>query len=392
MTFRARGAAYVLTLCAVCVGCGTETIVAPPPAGFRAGTATELEVFALDEVTRTPLVGAEVTFEGASGVLGTEIADASGRATLATSEAPLAVEVRSSGHVTERWTGLGGRSFTLPLERRTARAVVEGSLDGAEGEWTVLATRPARVLHAAPLDTSVSAPCLARPSGCAFSLEAALDGTTSFVAFHSTGGVPDELRVLGTDVGGLALSSATRFDVVEVDVTLPDPGLGATEVVGVPGLAVSGRVAVLPWPMGAGAIALPDTSMELGSAWALFSTTLPDGGTSILVRRDAEADASLAAWSEWLSAPAASVSGNSLALTHPEADLLAVAFYAGETLLRNDLEVRASGSSSVTIPEGATRARVRAIDTNAPADGSLFDLDGAERRVSRLAEREVDLP
>lgn len=407
MAFPPRGVPYLSTASlggclwlgalSALTGCGSEAPAAPPRAGFERGSASELVVFALDEVTRQPLVNAEVLFEGPDADLGTARTDDTGRAVLVTTESPLAIEVRASGHVTERWYS-GGRTYAIPLQRTATISRVEETLVGAEGSWTVLATSPARVLHAMPLVASVSSACVANADGCTFSMDAPLDESTSFFAFHTDAlGAPDDLRVLGTLTAGLGLSSAMRFGVTEIDVSIPDPGAGATAVVGVPGIAVSGRVAVLPWPMGTGVIALPDTESALGSAWALFSTTLPDGGTSILVQRGVLADTSLSTWTGWMSAPTVTVMGEDVVLdSGADAHYVAVAWYTGDELTRNDLlpvlvRPGPGGGTILPVPAGATSGRVRSIESLPPELGS-FDLDAVERSVSRIAEREIAIP
>lgn len=399
MAFHGRGVPYLFTaslgLLGALTACGEAAPVAPPRAGFEPGNPSELVVFALDEVTRQPLVNAEVIFEGPDAYLGTARTDDAGRAVLATTEAPLAIEVRAAGHVTERWYS-GGRTYAIPLERTATIGHIEETLAGAEGSWTVLATSPARVLHASPLVASVGAACVANAEGCTFSMDAPVEESTSFLAFHTDAvGTPDDLRVLGTLTAGLELSSAMRFAVTEIDVNIPDPGAGAAAVVGVPGIAVSGRVAVLPWPMGTGVIALPDTEGALGSAWALFSTTLADGGTSILVQRGVMADASLSTWTGWMSAPEVTTMATEVVVfPAPDTDYVAIAWFTGDELMRNDLLPNSLGGvlgPVLPVPAGATRGRVRTIESLPPEHGS-FDLDLVERSVTRIAEREITLP
>lgn len=362
-------------------GCGVEDPVAPPRPGIELGVPDRLEVIALDEVTRTPLIDAQVTFVGTSGPLGTARADADGLATLATDAALVAVEVAAADHVTERW-GVAGRRIVVPLQARTTQQTVERTLTGvAEGEsWTVIATSPARVLHANPLEVSVHAACTPSGAGtCTARLEGvAMDETTSLLAFRTGVDGPDELRVLGTLDEDLV--AADRFEVTRIDVSVPDPGEGSTAVVGVPGLGVSGRVAVLPWPMSEGSLAVPQTDAALGSAWVVFSSAGSDGSTSVLLQRGPGAPH----WSEWLQEGA--IDG---ATFTPSAgsDLVAVAWY-GEDLLRHDL-FAAAGTITLEPPAGARRAVVRSIDSRAVTD--TLDLDAAERETARFVDQPLPL-
>jgi hypothetical protein len=374
-------AVWVLGVLGV-LGCGSDPPEAAPRPGIEPGSPDRIEVIALDEVTRAPLVGADVTFVGTGGAIGTGTTDVDGLAVLLTDAMVVAVEIASEDHVTERWTA-SGRHIVVPLQARTVRQTVERTLTGvAEGEqWTVIATSPARVLHANPLEVSIHALC--EPGGegtCTARLEGvAMDGTTSLLAFRTGAGGPDELRVLGTlDQDLLA---ADRFGTTRIDVSIPDPGAGSTAVVGVPGLGVSGRVAVLPWPVSEGSMIVPDTDSALGTAWMVFTSAADDGGTSVLLQRGSS---SVPHWSEWL-APG-SLEGLSFTAT-PETDLVAVAWY-GDELLRHDLFV--GGAVILEPPAGARRATVRAIDTRSAETGA-FDLDASERETARFTDRPLSL-
>lgn len=369
------------------VGCGAEPSVAAPRPGIEAGLPDRVEVIALDEVTRTPLVGAEVAFFGTSGAIGTRATDVGGLAVLETDAALVAIEISSADHVTERWTVMG-RRLVVPLQARTLRQTLERTLTGvSDGEqWTVIATSPARVLHANPLEVSPHAPC--EPAGdgtCTARLEGvAIDSTTSLFAFRTGAAGPDELRVLGTlDEDLLA---ADRFEVTRIDVSIPDPGEGSTAVVGVPGLGVSGRVAVLPWPMNEGSLIMPDTNSALGSAWVVFSSAQRDGSTSVLLERGTSGTPE---WSEWLAV--GTLEGLNFTRS-PQTDLVAVAWY-GDDLLRHDLYV--GGSMALEPPAGARRAIVRGIDTLTAEVGmevgTTLDLDAAERQTARFTDQPLSL-
>jgi len=370
------------------MGCGADPPVAAPRPGIERGAADHIEVIALDEVTRAPLVGAQVTFVGTSGVLEIVPTDADGLATLTTDAALVAVEIGYEGHVTERWV-VTGRRLVVPLQARTVRQTLERTLTGVgEGEqWTVIATSPARVLHANPLQVSTNAVC--EPTGdgtCAARLEGvATDDTTSLFAFRTDVSGPVELRVLGTlDEDLLA---GDRFDVTQIDVSIPDPGEGSTAVVGVPGLGVSGRVAVLPWPMSEGSMLVPNTESTLGSTWAVFSSTASDGSTSVLLQRGT---AALAHWTEWL--PAGALEGLTFTPS-PGTDLVAVAWY-GDDLIRHDLYADGLSSPVVFVPPaGARSAIVRGIDTRQVEFGMdvALDLDAAERETARFADQRLSL-
>ncbi len=363
------------------IGCGAEP-VGPEAAGIEAGIASRVEAIALDEVTRLPLMGAQVTFIGADGVLGVASTDADGRAVVTTDTALVAVEISAPDHVTERWM-VAGRRVVVPLQAETVRQAVERTLTGVvEGEqWTVIATSPARVLHANPLEVSPHAICEAHGDGtCTARLEGvAMDGTTSLLAFRTGAEGPDEVRVLGTVDQDLA--AADRFEVTRIDVSIPDPGEGSTAVVGVPGLGVSGRVAVLPWPMSEGSMIVPDTATALGSAWVVFTSEAPDGSTSVLLARGTM-DAPH--WTEWLGE--GTLSGLRFDAA-PGTDLVAVAWY-GEQLLRHDL-FASDGPVLLDPPSGAVRAVVRAIDTRDVA--VELDLDAAERETERFTDQPLAL-
>jgi hypothetical protein len=377
----------------IVAGCG-ENVSAPPEAGYRPGPEGQVSIVALDEVTRAPLAGVSVEVMGEEGVLGTATTDAEGRAIVAITELHRSVTLRGPDHVAERWSGTG-REIVMPLQRRASTATVSETLEAAPpGDWTIVASSPARVLHAASLAMSSGVACVGAGEGrCSFTLETPVEATTSFFAFRSEAGIPVELRALGAVEAGTSLTDAQRFEITDIDVSIPDPGDGSTAVVGVPGIAVNGRVAVLPWPMAEGSMWLPDTDEAFGSAWALFSTTLPDGSTSVLVRRGADGD--LDAWTAWLAAPAVDTTAGLVVTTPTDAELLAIAWYAGAELLQNDLHgvlgLAGGLGGAVDVPDGATSAVVRAIDTTGVEVGSL-SLDLAERSVTRIAERTVALP
>lgn len=391
----ARQYLFTFALVSSVAGCG-ENVSAPPEVGYRPGSPDFVTVVAIDEVTRQVIPGVAVEVFDADGTIITGgTTDAFGVVQLSGRFAFASVVLSNEGYVTERWAGTG-REIIVPLQRRAVVTTVTGTLeDVPAGEWTVVATSPARVLHAASLATSSSAPCVVTGTSCTFTIETAVEPTSTLVAFRSDAGVPTELRVLGDIDDPASLDDAIRFEVAEVDVSIPDPGAGATAVVGVPGIAVSGRVAVLPWPMGEASMRLPDTEAEMGSAWALFSTTLADGGTSVLVQRGAAGEA-LDAWTEWLAAPTVETT-DGLSISHTGVvALLAVAWYDDAVLIQNDLGPATLGGlagigTHLTAPAGATSAVVRVIDTTGIEAGTL-SLDLAERSVTRIAERTVTLP
>lgn len=374
----------LMSLLFLLLACTSETIVAPPPAGFAAGQSDRIVVYVLDEVSRRPILGAEVSV----GSAGEGTTDAGGRLEIATTDPLTSVRASAPGWVPEQWLGVSGRSIVLPLARHVSPAATDVTVAGADAGWSIVATSPARVLHAVDLGPAAAEPCLLTAGACTVSVAAEPDAT--LFAFRVDGaGRPEALRVLGALTSGADLASAVELPITELAVGVPDPGPGATAVVGVPGFAFGGRVAVFDWPLdgdpiAGGTLHVPDTQDAMGSAWGVFSTELEDGSRSVLLQRGVIG--SFASWDGWLDAP--TLAGDAISAPS-EAELVAVAWRAGDgTLLRHDL-IFAAGLVGLLPPAGATSARLRAIDTSLGAGG--FDLDLGERSVTRFAERVVPL-
>lgn len=363
-------------------GCGSETIVRPPAPGFQPGTSDRIEVTVLDEVTRAPLALASVELTAIDGaVLGSGTTDGEERMAIAATGELAAVRIEAPGHVPERWVGPLGRSLVVPVALDVAPSLVEVTLTDGDADWVVVATSPARALRATPLTPATVASCAPAASGCTAQVMATPDAT--LFAFRTDAGTPPSaLRVLGALAGPHEVATAIELDVERVPVSVPDP-LASTEVVGVPGFAFGGRVAVFDWPLADGTLPVPDTMGGMGSAWGIFSIAPSAGQQSMLVQRGVEEG--FASWDGWLEAPGYGGAG---AVTRPSgADLLAASWLDGSgRVLLHEL----SFGGAFSPPAGAVSGRLRAIDTS--LDAATFDLDASERAVVRLADLEIAAP
>jgi hypothetical protein len=406
----------VLALGLLVAGCGSDpALPEPDPTGARGALlAGRMEVAVVLEPERRVVAGAVVRARAidTGALLAEARTDAAGLAVLEAPELRGAVTIEAEGTSgAQLWMGVRHDEVVIALPGERARVPVVGNVRGLPAAWDassveVAAATQVSLLRTGSLARAATVPCVTAASeGCGFSLESAAAPEALAVATVRGASGAASGFVLGT-IGPMGGTLAQPVEATALAVSLPS-ATGLTGIVGVPGVARDGALALLPQsPADPGLLAVPDrAALASGDRyWVLVEArpTLagapdPDART-VLFARGASSAADLPRWSAWLPAPAASltVDGGVSFEAVAGADVHVVdwldasgAIVASAWLLDPTvLSVEALRPTRLDPGGQVTRVRVRAIDTLAPG-ASGFELGALEVAVERFSERDL---
>lgn len=363
--------------------CTSSPSTSPPIVGVDgASLAGTLEVVVIDEESREPIVGARVAIGDASATT-----DASGHASLSAGTGSVTLDVTHAGYVTEHWIGVDRARAVVGLSAPLEAHALSGTITGGTADTIVSAATTLSILRVTSLDATTSA-CAGGACSVSVSVElqaprldlVLVEGSTA----HLATGIPIAQEAFSVDLPSLAASER----LVTLDVTLPSaPGLEA--VVGVPGIATSAGVAILPSsPTGASLLApAREGPLQGARLWYVARATSADeSGETVVFDREVGADLHVSLPSSFLAIPSATASGTIGIDVDPEVDLYVVEAYAGASVERT-LVLRPSGPH-LDLPidlAAASGVAVRAIDTDGASSEGAIDLDAVEAQATRIA-------
>ncbi len=373
-----------LTGTALALGaCSTSPASVAPTVGIDgAPLSGTLEVVVVDDETRDPIEGALVAIGETRATT-----DATGRASLAAPSGSVTLDVSRAGYVTEHWMNVDRTRAVVALAAPLDARALAGTITGGSADTIVSAATTLSILRVTSLGATTSA-CPGGACGVSVTVEletprldlVLVEGSTA----HLATGLPITGETFSVDLA--ALTATERL--VTLDVTLPEaPGLQA--VVGVPGIATSAGVAVLPSsPTGASLLApAREGPMEGARLWYVARAVSTDGsGETIVFDREVGADLHVVLPSSFLAIPSATAEGTIGIDVDPEVDLYVVEAYAGASVDRT-LVLHPSGTH-LDLPidlAGASGVAVRAIDADGAIAEGAIDLDAVEARATRIA-------
>jgi hypothetical protein len=371
--------------------------------GIRGGAIDgQLVVFAIDDLTRTPIAGATVTVGSLHATT-----DASGIATVLGVMGAQSVVVTADGHVPQLWVGIAGRELTVDLG---ASPVASPDLAFVDLTFSQLPSGDIAQAFASALEVSTASAGADPP----------IASTTDPAVVHIPRTVPDSVFGLGPlrtscDVvawvydqrgggltgaaiaTGLQQSQFVDLQAVPLSSTVTptvDPGTppaGLTTVSTTVGLETANGIL----PSEPSSPRLPSASMVAGATYALTAGATDMQSSRSAVFRHGFTTPAVSAGT-WLDPPA-SVTASASEVTWSAiagASMYAIDVFdpqspAGQRVL----QVRVvDGSTSVVLPAGLPamplRARVSAIA--AAFDLSDLELDRDRPKVTAVSSRDVD--
>lgn len=363
--------------------CTSSPSAVPPIVGaFGAPLAGTLEVVVVDEESRDPIDGARVAIGDASATT-----DANGHASLSAPTGSVTLDVSHAGYVTEHWIGVDRARAVVGLSAPLRAHALSGTITGGSADTIVSAATTLSILRVTSLDATTS-PCAGGACNVNVAVElqaprldlVLVEGSMA----HLATGIPITQETFSIDLASLAATER----LVTLDVTLPSaPGLEA--VVGVPGIATTSGVAILPSsPTGASVLApAREGPMEGARLWYVARATNADeSGETVVFDREVGADLHVALPSSFLAIPSATASGTIGIDVDPAVDLYVVEAYAGANVDRTLVLHPSGGHLDLPIDLGAASGVVvRAVDAeDGIADGTI-DLDAVEAGATRIA-------
>jgi hypothetical protein len=368
------------------VACAAPASVAEHPGTSGAALASALTVHVQAEQDGRPIANATVEVQGV-----TTQTDANGDAHVPTSGAAVDLRVVASGFVTERWMGVDRERAIVGLATPLVSRTLTGSIQAGTADVAVSAATTLSMLRTSTPLGSTSA-CVGGVCDVTLTVETRTPALDVVLVDASAARVVENVAV---DSGNHFLIAPSMLgqsgSLVTFTVTIPAaPGLDA--VVGVPGVAREGGVALFPgltaMPVSVMAPAL-EGSIADARHWYIAHASNSDGsGTSMIFDRSVGADGVVTLPSAFLDIPRATASGVVGIDVQPGVDLYVVEAFAGDAAERALVFTEVDAHIDVPISlTGASRVVVRAIDTE--IDRHAIDLVAAEQNATRIATIEL---
>lgn len=371
--------------------------------GVRGGAIDgQLVVFAIDDVTRTPIAGATVTVGSMHATT-----DASGIATVSGVMGAQSVVVTADGHVPQLWVGIAGRELTVDLgaSPEADPELATGLLSFsqlppshiAQTQASELVLGDATFLDNPPIANTTDAATVYIPRNAFDSvfglgpLRTSCD-VVAWVYDQRGGGLTGAAIATGLQQSQFVdLQAVPLSSTVTPTVDPGTPPAGLTTVSTTVGLETANGIL----PSEPSAPRLPSASMVAGATYALaaWATDMQSSRSEVFRHGFTTPAVSAGTWLD----PPASVTASASEVTWSAiagASMYAIDVFdpqspAGQRVL----QVRVvDGSTSVVLPAGLPamplRARVSAIA--AAFDLSDLELDRDRSKVTAVSSRDVD--
>ncbi|UJR85467.1 Hypothetical protein I5071_75470 [Sandaracinus amylolyticus] len=408
-SLRTRFAASVLVVALALLGGCSESAASAPEGPFAPGISGEplvgrIEVIAIGEDSRTPIDGAVIDVRAD----GTSIAESTtpGYATFedARLEGPVTITVRTEGTYagTTTWAGVAADRVVIPVARAGAERSIEGRVLGADtlGAASVLAgplvaphiTRPSAIDDATP------GACVDEGSGaCRFRASAPLevDHVAAILRDASGAAIGFGIGEVGEDgsVEVSVLDPASRVAAIPLAMEgpLPTPPIGLDAVVGVPGIATSHGISLLPQTAGEGGVlAVPELSGALADAtwWVMaqaYDSANDTGARSVVLLRHLSNPDAVGRLPAFLELPEVTVARDTGVTVGAVDGAAMIVIECEDASGDRAITTVLGGASGPVASECVGAVRVRAVDATG-ATGSALDLDGVERVAMRFSE------
>ena len=368
---------FLLSL-ALVGGCGTTPSGADPTPGVRGAALTStLSVHVVREDDQTALPGASVDVGGPS-----VTTDANGDARL-TAVGSATVHVALAGYVGERWIGVDRDHVTIGLATPNPERPLGGTITAGTSDLGVAAATTLTMLRTSSPNDSVG---VCAGDHCAVSLSVqTLEPTIDVLLVDSTSvRLAQHVAIDGAHFTIDASTATLLPSLVTLQASIPDaPGLEA--VVGVPGIATDGRVAlvVAADPSTTNLVA-PTLEGPLAQdrLWFVARAHAPSGGAETMIFDRNVVGTVVHLPSSFLAVPTATRTESVDLTVDPEVD-----FYVLDVRTNVDAErvlVLHPSGAHLTLPialAGATYVALRAVGTS----GTVDDLVAAEALADRTA-------
>ena len=257
--------------------CGLPTAEDTLAKGGVAAGGTGLRVVVQD-TQGVPLSGAMVSLLGAAG---RAMTNARGEIELSVPAGAIDLEVSAPGHTTARWLGVRGRRLTIPLGVGGAAqpVTVTMTIDGLPPGLFHLAlsgTLPFRPFELAPPVGAVPRTDCQGGQRCQISGQVSSASRPFVLVIDASTGAPAAIAVSDTTaVEGALIQVPLMLMTQHFDLTAP------VGVIGVPGLAKDGQVAVYPNSSMPGGAAL---SVPEGPGYLKWAFTFQQVGNAVRAR------------------------------------------------------------------------------------------------------------
>ncbi len=358
--------------------CATTPSVTDPTPGVRGAALTStLSVHVVREDDQTALAGASVDVGGPS-----VTTDANGDATLTVTASPATLHVALAGFVGERWMGVDRDHATVGLAVPVRPRPLSGTITAGTSDVAVAAATTLSMLRTSSPTDSVAV-CAGGHCELGLSVETLAPTIDVLLVDSTSARLASHVAIDGAHFVIDASAATLLPSFVTLQATIPDaPGLEG--VVGVPGIAAGGHVALVPMPD-------PSTTNLLAPAlegplaqdrlWFVVRAHASGGGETMIFDRNVVGTA-VHLPSSFLAVPTATRTENVEVTVDPDAD-----FYVLDVLTDTDAErvlVLHPSGAHLTLPitlAGATYVALRAVGTS----GTVDDLAAAEALADRIA-------